>query len=178
MGRGVIAPRGLTTLGVDRCHRNLAGQDFARQPAPVREETTRHVLGVEDLEPTGLRDDRASVADLATRLGVEGGRVQKDFAFALFPNEHGYHRRLQRVPRNVASHELCRTIVLNEIAILSVVSNTEGLCALTRTLSLLCHLFVEDIALNQQTRFGDELARQLNRKAVGVVELKGDPTRK
>ena len=177
--RRVVAPRGLAPLGVDRRHGDLAGQDLPVSRPAVREESARHVLGVEYLEAPGLGDDGAGVADLAARLGVEGSRVQEEFALAVLAREHApppssrASSARRRVPRTRSRR--CRSIRSRYWAS----SATRRVFALLRGAFALCgHRLVKGLALNAEPASATSSLGQLDRKAVRVVEFKGNFTRK
>ena len=66
-------------VGVDRRVGLLAGDELALvDPGDVAAQAGQGVGGVEHLGAAGRRRDRAGVADLAARLGVEGRAVGED----------------------------------------------------------------------------------------------------
>jgi hypothetical protein len=95
VGRRVVAPRRLATLGVDRRHHALARVHLAVQASSVSVESAGDALGVVHLEASALTHDDADVTDLAPRLGVEGCRVQEQLALAVLTGEDADHGRLE-----------------------------------------------------------------------------------
>ena len=85
--RGVIPTRGLTPLGVDGRHRDLAGQQFSGEESAMGEEPAGDVLDVEDLEAARLGHDHPGVGDLPPGLRVEGRRVEEELADAVLTDE-------------------------------------------------------------------------------------------
>ena len=67
--------------------RDLTGQHLAGQMTAVREESAGDVLDVEHLEAARLGDDRPGVGDLTAGLGVEGRRVEEQFADAVLADQ-------------------------------------------------------------------------------------------
>ena len=103
---GVVAADGAATLDVDRRRGLLAGRDVALDDArEVAAQTGQGERGVEHLGPAGVGDDRAGVADLATRLGVERRAVEEDLdgagrvAVGGVAAEHREHPALRLVAR-------------------------------------------------------------------------------
>ena len=76
VSRGVVAPDGGASFGVDRGDGRLTDLDLAvHRLEPMAHDTGSAVHRVDDVHATGGCGDGAGVSDLATGLGVEGRAV-------------------------------------------------------------------------------------------------------
>ena len=175
VGAGVVAADGVAPGGVDDGVGLLAGGDGALDdaggvPAQAREGERR----VDDLGAPGRGGDRAGVADLAARLGVEGRPVEEDLDRPVGGGDHRQHAPAGGGVVGVAG-ELRGAELLDELAVRidSVVVDTFGLAGLLGPAALLGHLGVEAGDVDGDAALVGDLLGELEREPVRGNERVG-----
>ena len=181
MRRGVVAGDAGAARTVDRrgdlvAHSDGVGRDLhlVAHKSLLRSLRVEHVrLGVGAAKRTGI-------ADLAAHLGVEGGRVEHDFAFftcgkfvsALAVRNDGDH--LRRAFKLVVTHELRGTDFLQHVGMNTAVGAPSRLGVLrvggAGTLALLVHATLEALHVDLHVAVGAHLLGHLDGETVGVVQ--------
>ena len=170
---GVVASDGRPPFDVDGCPDLLAnGQPIIwlaglRQLDVVPVETVEGQRGVEHLQGATLEDQRTGIADLASRLGVEGRAIQHHHI--IVGVQHGCRGLIDLTP-----HER-RGAVLFEHG-----PQVTGRRRPARVLPsrpgpglLVGHGGPETLEVHPEATLGGDLLGQLQGEAVGVVELEG-----
>ena len=135
-------------------------------PPKIRDRIGR----VDDLGRAGFGDDRARVADLATRLGVERGPIEEDLDDAVVgPVEHAQYTCLG--PIVGVADELGRAELVDDLPVPTERGVVDGALGRSlRTGALGVHLDVEAVEVDVDRALGGDLLGQLQRESVGVVE--------
>ena len=189
---GVIAADRLPALAVDRCGRLLAGLDRSFQKvAKVPCQTLDDRCRVQHADPTGRGRDRPGISNLAAGLRIEGSPIEEDFdqfggIGSLLAVDVGkqvldrarHHGQDPRFHVNfLVPEELRRAEFHPYLAPRgSDVLCRRGACParLAGPSPLLLHRDVETATVDFDPPLPRDLFGQIDRKAVGVVELEGD----
>ena len=160
VGGGVVAPDGFASAGVDAGHRLLAGSDLTFHDTDAVTYQARHgVGGVDDLGRAGVAGDRARVADLAARLGVERSPVEEHLVAD--DRQHPALGLVVAVADELGGAELGEDL---PVGVHRFGRRPRLLASVASPAPLLLHGGLEALEVG-------ELARQLEREPVGVVEL-------
>ncbi len=139
----------------------------------VAPETGQGVGRVEHLGPAGGRGDHAGVAHLAAGLGVEGCAVGEHLDEVVVDREHRQQAALGRVV--VVAGELGEAELLDDLPVgVELVTRARpGLAGVLGPAPLLGHLGLEAGPVDVDAALGGDLGGELEREAVGVVQLEG-----
>ncbi len=183
----VVAHRVGAPVGIHDGGHGLADAEAAVERSAMDDEAARRFLGVGDVEQDRARAllaDLALVADLAAALRVERGAVEDDLGLA----GAGQLGVLDAVAQDRDDPALGRRgVVAEELRVAGAsderlvdrralgVSGQLGLLAAAAALPLLGERLVEPEAVDPDAVLGGQLDRQVDRKAVGVVQPERDP---
>ena len=171
MGAGVVAADGLPSFGVDPRQRLLPRRHLAldHSAGVAYELSGDRVRRVGHDEGARVGADLAGVADLATRLGVEGCAVEEDLVAV-----HGEHPGFGFVVG--IADELGGAELLEQLAV-GLGGLAVGLVArpgAARPFPLLGHGHLKALFVDFDTALGRDLPGQLQREPVGVMQPEGD----
>ena len=170
---GVVAGRLVAPHGVDHGLGALTLDDAALGQAADDDLVAFEARHVEHVELTGVGVDPAGIGDLAAALGVERRLLELERHPAIGEHASGAHHgvglealvpdegRLESRGVTLEGLELARTALA-------------GPLGAAGALALLGHEPFEARLVDAHVRVLDDLAGQVERKAVGVVELEGD----
>ncbi len=180
VGRGVAARDRAAALDVDLGQRLLAHAQLAvADLAAVHHQARERGLDVHDVDLRAARADDALVGELAAALGVERGAVEDDL------DRGARARRLDRGPVDEHADDVRLgggVVVAEEVDLARPVEHLAedrdvGVAGLLRrrvglgAVALLVHQAAEAVLVDLEALLGRHLERQVDRKAVGVVEL-------
>ncbi len=173
--RRVVAGRLVAAHGVDHGLGALARGDLALDRARHDDLVVDELDDALDLELAGVGVDPPGVGDLPAALGVERRLGELDGHAAVAELADGAHDG-EHLEALVAD-ELGRRLGVPALEVLDLAGpGGEGALLLGRAgaLALLLHEVAEALLVDGHVLLGGDLTREVEREAVGVVELEGD----
>ncbi len=188
VGGGVVGPHPVAALGLDRQLDRVADREpAAREQSTMREHVAKLALDVEhgNRDAGGVdRADRPGIPDLATGLAVERGLVDDhqhlDTGFGAVDRlaVDQQRRHLALGLGGVVAEELGGPGLLANLEPDGVGGCLAGAGpGLARRRPLALHRRVETLLVEPAALAAQDVGGQIDREAVGVVELEGDLTR-